>query len=111
MSTLNPEENNHEKRIVMHVGMDSFYASVEVREHPELKGKPVCVVMKYNPELRRGAVNTCSYEARKFRVHSAMPIAKASKLCHDCVFSCRMDLFRIYNIIGHEYMFRKIPIL
>jgi DNA polymerase IV (DinB-like DNA polymerase) len=56
--------------------MDSFFASVEIREKPDLKGKPVAVVMGFDPGLRRGAVSASSYEARKFGVHSAMPFVK-----------------------------------
>lgn len=95
MSATNPELNNHDRRIVLHVDMDSFFASVEVREKPELRGKPVAVVMGFDQGLRRGAVSTCSYEARKFGVHSAMPVVKAHKLCPDCVFlPVRMELYK-----------------
>jgi DNA polymerase IV (DinB-like DNA polymerase) len=68
-------------RIILHVDMDSFFASVEIREHPELSGKPVIVGADPREGKGRGVVSTCSYEARKFGVHSAMPISRAYQLC------------------------------
>jgi DNA polymerase IV (DinB-like DNA polymerase) len=95
MSSTNPEINNSERRIVLHVDMDSFFASVEVREHPDLGGKALCVVMGFDPTLRRGVVSTCSYETRTSGIHSAMPVGKAHKLCPDCTFlPVNMELYK-----------------
>ena len=63
-------------RWIMHMDMDAFFASIEQLDNPELRGKPVIV-----GGLHRGVVSTCSYEARKFGVHSAMPMFEALRLC------------------------------
>jgi nucleotidyltransferase/DNA polymerase involved in DNA repair len=70
----------------MHVDMDSFFTACEARERPELKGKPVVVGADPKGGKGRGVVSTCSYEARKYGVHSGMPISVAYRKCPGCVF-------------------------
>lgn len=84
------------RRWIMHVDMDAFFASIEQLDHPEYKGHPVIV----GGLSSRGVVATCSYEARKFGVHSAMPISRAKKLCPDGVYVYpRMDR---YKEVSHQ---------
>jgi nucleotidyltransferase/DNA polymerase involved in DNA repair len=77
-------------RVILHVDMDAFYAAIEVRENPELAGLPL-IIGHRGP---RGVVSTCSYEARRFGVHSAMPSVRAERRCPQAVWlPGRMSLY------------------
>lgn len=82
------------KRKIIHIDMDAFYASVEQRDNPKLKGKPV--IVGGSPQSR-GVVATCSYEARQYGVHSAMPAREAYKRCPYAVF-VRPRFERYHNV-------------
>jgi DNA polymerase-4 len=73
-------------RTILHVDMDAFYASVEQRDHPELRGKPLIVGSDPKGGKGRGIVATCSYEARKFGVHSAQAISQAWRMCPQGIY-------------------------
>ena len=76
---------------ILHVDMDAFYAAIEALDHPEWRGLPLVVG---SPPDQRGVVATCSYEARRYGIHSAMPSRTAGKLCPQAVFvSPRMERY------------------
>ncbi len=88
---MNPEPT---PRTILHVDLDAFYAAVEVRENPALRGKPVIVGADPKGGKGRGVVSAASYEARRFGVHSALPISRAWKLCPKGVYVVpRMELY------------------
>ena len=74
------------QRIIFHVDVDSFYPSVEIRQNPDIKGKPVIVGQDPKGGKGRGVVVSCSYEARKFGIHSGQPISRAYKICPDAIY-------------------------
>lgn len=88
------------QRKIVHVDMDAFFAAVEQRDHPEYRGKPLIIGGDPNS---RGVVSTCSYEARKFGIHSAMPTSRAFKLCPHGIFTgCNFDSIKEASNQVHE---------
>ncbi len=73
-------------RIILHIDMDCFFAQIEERENPRFKGKPIVVGADPKGGKGRGVVSTANYEARKYGIHSALPISQAFRLCPGAVF-------------------------
>jgi DNA polymerase IV (DinB-like DNA polymerase) len=83
-----------DRRIILHLDMDYFFAAVEERENPALRGQPVVVGADPKGGKGRGVVSTCNYEARKFGIHSGMPISIAWRKCPQAIFlPVRFDLY------------------
>lgn len=102
---MNTSGSKHLRKIV-HVDMDAFYASVEQRDDPALRGKPV-VVAQRSP---RAVVTAASYEARPFGVHSAMPALRAANLCPDAIFvPPDFSRYRAVSARLREIFFRYTP--
>lgn len=92
------------QRKIIHIDMDAFFASVEQRDHPEYMDQPLIVGGK--PDSR-GVVAACSYAARRFGIHSAMPCSKAYRLCPQAIFvPPRFDAYRQASVEIHE-IFRE----
>jgi DNA polymerase IV len=91
-----------ERRTILHVDMDAFFAAVEQRDRPELRGQPVIVGANPQGGRGRGVVSTASYEARRFGVGSAMPISQAYRLCPKGVY-LPVDMAR-YASVSKEIM-------
>src|SRR6516162_6762637 len=91
-------------RAIIHLDMDCFYAAIEVRDRPALRGKPVGVG---GARDRRGVLTTCNYEARKFGVHSAMPTFMALQRCPSLiVLPTRFDVYRREAAVVREILHR-----
>ena len=101
------DKSKPEKHII-HLDMDAFYPAVEVLDNPELKGKPVIV----GGTRERGVVSSASYEARRFGVHSAQPMARAMRLCPQGVFlPSRMERYKEVSDEVFEIFFRFTPLV
>src|SRR5512133_580545 len=95
-------------RKIIHIDMDAFYASVEQRDDPELRGKPVAV----GGSRERGVVAAASYEARAFGVHSAMPSITAKRKCPDLIFvKPRFDAYKAISLQIREIFAEYTPII
>jgi DNA polymerase-4 len=96
------------QRKILHIDMDAFFASVEQRDNPELRGKPVAV----GGSRERGVVAAASYEARAFGVHSAMPSVTAKRRCPDLVFvTPRFDVYRAVSLQIRAIFAEYAPII
>lgn len=86
-------------RKIIHIDMDAFYASVELRENPQLRGLPVVVAW----DSPRSVVCAASYEARKFGLHSAMSVARARQLCPQAIYiPPHFELYRSVSCQVHQ---------
>ena len=102
-----PTEPARQRKII-HIDMDAFYASVEQRDDPELRGKPVAV----GGSRERGVVAAASYEARKFGVRSAMPSITAKRQCPDLIFvKPRFDAYKAVSLQIREICAAHTPVI
>ena len=93
-------------RKIIHIDMDAFYASVEQRDNPELRGKPVAV----GGSRERGVVAAASYEARRFGIHSAMASVTAKRKCPELVFvKPRFEVYKAVSLQIRAHLRRIHP--
>jgi DNA polymerase-4 len=96
------------KRSILHMDLDSFFVSVEILKNPSLKGKPVIV----GHDAERGIVASCSYEARKYGIHSAMPSLTAKKLCPHVIFvKGSYEDYAKYSSMVTNIVSEQVPVL
>src|SRR5437588_4703025 len=101
--------DNPSRRAIIHLDMDCFYAAIEVRDRPALRGKPVGVG---GARERRGVLTTCNYEARKFGVRSAMPTFMALQRCPELiVVPTRFDVYRREAAVIRAVLHRFSPLV
>jgi DNA polymerase IV len=98
-SDLTPHSDWGNSPVIMHLDMDAFFAAIEQTIHPSLRGKPV--IVGGDPDSR-GVVSTCSYEARNYGVHSAMPMKEAHRLCPDAIY---------VNTSGDKYSYMSTQVV
>ena len=91
---------NDLSRKIIHIDMDAFFAAVEIRDNPKLKGKPVVIGSDPRKTGGRGVVSTCSYEARAFGIHSAMSSKEAYERCPQAVFIS--GNYEKYTAVGQQ---------
>ena len=102
-------QNETKPRAIIHLDMDCFYAAIEVRDRPSLRGKPVGVG---GARDRRGVLTTCNYEARKFGVRSAMPTFMALQRCPNLiVVPTRFDVYRREAAVIRGVLYRFTPLI
>ncbi len=105
------EEKRTALRRILHIDMDAFFAAVEQQRRPELAGKPVVIGGMGDPS-RRGVVSTANYEARKFGVHSGMPLRTAYKLCPHAVYlPVDYEAYSRISAVIKEVLGRVSPIM
>jgi DNA polymerase IV len=101
-------DGRERQRKIIHIDMDAFFASVEQRDNPELRGKPVAA----GGSLERGVVAAASYEARKFGVRSAMPSVTAKRRCPELIFvTPRFDVYKAISLQIREVFAEYTPII
>ena len=97
-------------RVILHIDMDAFFAAIEELDHPDYRGKPVVVGADPKEGTGRGVVSTCNYEARKYGIHSAMPISQAYKRCPSAIYAFpRMKRYVEFSKKIHSIFYEFTP--
>ncbi|OQX83186.1 hypothetical protein B6D60_10880 [candidate division KSB1 bacterium 4484_87] len=100
------------QKIILHIDMDAFFAAIEELDHPDYRGKPVVVGADPKGGTGRGVVSTCNYEARKYGIHSAMPISQAYRRCPYAIYVFpRMRRYVEMSKIIHKIFYEFTPLV